>query len=207
MKEKVERVLVIDAAWIHSLYDERGFIPGVKSEFLSELPSRAFFMDRPDAEKDPSYRQVIPYVLVCHEGKYLTVTRHKTQGEARLHEKMSIGIGGHINPIDGKPEDLLDSALKRELSEELAVDDPPGFDDLPALGLILSDNNEVSRVHLGVVMRWDVESPVSIRETDKMDGDYLEPDKISGVYERLENWSMLVYDGAVRTGVNSNLRR
>lgn len=199
MNESPEQVLVIESDWVHSLHADRGFIAQINLEFLRELPARAFFMDRSDAESKPQYRQVIPYVLVRNEGMYLTVTRLKTQGESRLHDKMSFGIGGHINPVDGEAETLLDRGLRRELSEELATDNPPGYNDLPIIGIILSDSNEVSRVHIGIVMRWDVAEKVDIRETDKMQGKYMYPGEIGDVYDRLENWSALVYDGLFRT--------
>jgi predicted NUDIX family phosphoesterase len=199
--DMTERVLVVKADWIHSLHYERGFLRDIHPDFMSGLPSRAFFMDRPEAESHPEYRQVIPYVLVHLDGKYLTVTRHKTQGEARLHDKMSFGIGGHINPVDGDPSDLLDSGLRRELSEELNIDNPPGLKDLKPLGLICDDTDEVSQVHLGVVLRWDVKSAVDIRETDKMHGEYLTPSEIGTHRDRLENWSRLVYDGLIASEI------
>jgi len=201
MEEQLERVLVVKADWIHSIQPQRGFITDIHGDFFTKLPGEVIFMDRPDAEADPSYRQVIPYVLVCHNGRYLTVTRHKTQGESRLHDKMSFGIGGHINPVDDDEGFFLDAAMKRELSEELATDDPPGWDDLTPLGLICDDTDEVSRVHLGIVFRWDVAEPVNIRETDKMHGEYLAPAEIGACHDRLENWSRLVYDGLIQTSV------
>lgn len=197
MVEGVERVLVVEADWIHSLHATRGFLADIHPDFLPNLPARAFFIDRPVAEADPGFRQVIPYVLVRRNGMYLTVTRHRTQGEPRLHDMMSVGIGGHINPVDGDPEDLLDAGLKRELSEELATDNPPGWSDLKPLGLICDDADEVSRVHLGIVLRWDAPETVPIRETDKMHGEYLTPAAIGAVRDRLENWSVLVYDGLI----------
>jgi predicted NUDIX family phosphoesterase len=197
MNEPVERVLVVEADWIHNLQPSRGFLLDINPEFLNELPKRAFFIDRPTAEADPGFRQVIPYVLVRHEGRILTVTRHKTGGEPRLFDKMSFGIGGHINPVDGEPENLLDAGLKRELAEELAADNPPGFDELRLLGLICDDTDEVSRVHLGVVLLWETGKPIGIRETDKMHGEYLAPDEIGLNRDRLENWSRLVYDGLI----------
>lgn len=151
-------------------------------------------MLREAAEKDPNYRQVIPYVLVHYGNKYLAVTRHQTQGEARLHGKVSIGIGGHINPVDGEPADLLDAGLRRELSEELAIDNPPSFTDLKLIGVICDDTDEVSRVHLGVVLKWEAAEPIEIRETDKMHGEYLTLAQIGERSERLENWSCLVYN-------------
>jgi predicted NUDIX family phosphoesterase len=111
---------------------------------------------------------------------------------------MSFGIGGHINPVDGEEKNILDSGLKRELSEELDTDNPPGLDELEFLGLICSDANDVSKVHLGLVLRWDVESPLGIRETDKMHGEYLSVEEIGDCRDRLENWSRLVYDGFLK---------
>ncbi|MFH1675991.1 MAG: hypothetical protein ABIC40_03115 [bacterium] len=192
-----EQVLVVKAEWIHSLHATRGLITDIHPDFLRELADRAFFIDRPTAEADPSYRQVIPYVLVRNNGMYLTVTRHKTQAEERLHNKVSVGIGGHINPVDQDEGNFLDAALKRELSEELSVDNPPGWNEPEALGLICSDSDDVSKVHLGIVLRWDVKDPVSIRETDKMSGEYKTPAAIGTVRDCLENWSMLVYDGII----------
>lgn len=198
MADSIERVLVVNADRVHSLLRNLGFLTDFPSDFLGMLRDKAFFMDRPDAEQDPSFRQVIPYTLVCHGGKFLTVTRHSTQGESRLHNLMSFGIGGHINPVDDEETDVLDSGLKRELSEELDTGNPPGLNDLGLLGLICSDANDVSRVHLGLVLRWDVENPVDIRETDKMHGEYLTVDEIGLHRDRLENWSRLVYDGLLK---------
>jgi predicted NUDIX family phosphoesterase len=198
MEEAIERVLVVDSEWVHSLFPKREFIAHIPGEFIQSLPCKAFFMDRPEAEKDPSFRQVIPYTLVFYNGKYLTVTRLSTQTEARLHNLMSFGIGGHINPVDEEEKNVLNSGLKRELSEELAIDDPPGLDELEFIGLICSDGNDVSKVHLGLVLRWTVDNPVEIRETDKMHGEYLTVEEIGDCRDRLENWSMLVYDGFLK---------
>ncbi|HDS30664.1 MAG TPA: phosphoesterase, partial [Firmicutes bacterium] len=175
MFEKSERVLVVKSDWLNSLHATRGFLKDIHPDFLATLPANTIFIERTVAESDPSFRQVIPYVLIRHNGTYLTVTRHKTQGEERLHDKMSVGIGGHINPVDDETGDILDSGLKRELSEELAVDDPPGFHDLEPLGLICDDTDDVSKVHVGIVLRWDVSNPVGVRETDKMHGTYMTP--------------------------------
>jgi predicted NUDIX family phosphoesterase len=199
MPDSVERVLVVDADWIHSLHAARGFLNVIHPDFFKLLGKKAVFVDRPLAEHDPGFRQVIPYVLIRNNGAYLTVTRHKSQGEQRLHDKMSVGIGGHINPVDDGSGDWLDAGLRRELSEELAVDNPPGFGELEPLGLICDDTDDVSRVHLGIVLRWDVPEPIRVRETDKMHGEYLKPAAIGASRDRLENWSRLVYDWIIAT--------
>ncbi len=204
MPEDIEQVLVVKADWVRQLC-RKGFSIDIHLDFLAELPQKAFFMPRPEAEKDPSFRQIIPYVLICYQGKYLTVTRQSTQTESRLHNKVSLGIGGHINPVDGEPENILDAGLRRELSEELAVNAPPGLTDLKLIGLICDDTDEVSKVHLGVVLRWDVDKPVAIRETDKMNGEYMTLDGISAHKDYFENWSRIVYGSLViPVGKHSN---
>lgn len=189
-----EKILVVRADWVNGLC-QQGFSSDIHPEFLAKLPEMAFFMDRPAAEIDPQFRQIIPYVLVNYQGKYLTVTRQVTQTETRLHNKMSLGIGGHINPVDGEPENLLDAGLRRELSEELATDNnPPRFNELKLLGLLRDDVDEVGQVHLGVVLQWDANEPIDIRETDKMHGEYLTLDQLEEYAGRLENWSRIIYE-------------
>ena len=54
------------------------------------------FIGRPLAEKDASYKQLIPYVTVICWGHILALERTAAQSEARLHGKLSLGVGGHI---------------------------------------------------------------------------------------------------------------
>jgi len=193
IKKPTEQVLVVREEWANQ-FSRQGLSTNIHPDFLTQLPKQTLFMNRPEAEHNPAFKQIIPYVLVCLNGKYLTVTRQATQGEERLHNKMSIGIGGHINPIDGRVDDLLDAGLRRELSEELMTNNPPGIADLKLVGLLRDDVNEVGLVHLGVVMQWNISEPISIRETDKMVGEYLTLDEISLHKDGLENWSRIVFD-------------
>src|SRR4030042_1570946 len=96
-----EQVLVIE----RTIFDELGAFNGLmfnvehylKRIFAQGVPR---FINRSEAEKDPSYKQIIPYVIMCHNGKFLSYVRGKKAGEKRLLGLRSIGIGGHINPID-----------------------------------------------------------------------------------------------------------
>ena len=191
--DPTEQILVVPAEWVNDLC-EQGFTPDIHPDFLAHLPEKALFMTRPAAEVNPKFRQIIPYVLVKYQNKYLTVTRQTTQTETRLHHKVSLGIGGHINPVDGNPANILDAGLRRELSEELATDNPPRFNELKLFGLLRDDVDEVGQVHLGVVLLWETNEPISIRETDKMAGAYLTLEEIAPYQDRLENWSRLVYE-------------
>lgn len=155
------------------------------------------FRPRPEAEEDPSFKQVIPYVVVRFDRRYLLVERLSAGGEARLHHQESIGIGGHINPGDDRGPDQqfvdpLVGGLRRELREELRVADGSPISDLTFLGLINDDSNPVGQVHLGVACRWDVAEPVEIREKDRLRGEYRTSTEILDRRDRLETWSELL---------------
>src|SRR5687767_12552590 len=57
---------------------------------------------RGDVEEDPTLKQPIPYVVVRRRGEgrvqeVFMYTRLTGGGEARLHGKVSVGVGGHMN--------------------------------------------------------------------------------------------------------------
>ena len=96
-----EQVLVVPRA----AFEEAGYFQGHREggdHYLNAFmkPGVASFMDREAAENDPSHKQIIAYAIFCHQGRILHYTRGGSGGEARLHDKGSIGIGGHINPVD-----------------------------------------------------------------------------------------------------------
>ena len=99
--EKVEKVLVIE----RNILNELGLFQGVSFDvdrYLAALwkGNGVSFMARPEAEKNPAYKQLIPYVIMAYEDTYLCYIRGRGVDEKRLSEKVSIGIGGHINPSD-----------------------------------------------------------------------------------------------------------
>lgn len=62
-------------------------------------PAAPVFVERPRAEGDPSFKQLIPYLVVAGPGG--TLACYPRQGaEARLHGLWSVGIGGHVDPPD-----------------------------------------------------------------------------------------------------------
>ena len=149
------------------------------------------YLDRPTAEDDPSFKQLIPDVVVRDGARVYLMHRTEAGGDARLHGKASIGVGGHLNPVDDG-EDALMAGLRREWDEELVAGWEPGF---ALLGLLNDDSNRVGAVHLGVVFTVEADGrPVSVRERDKLAGDFVEPDAVRAAWDRLETWSQLVAD-------------
>jgi predicted NUDIX family phosphoesterase len=102
-------------------------------------------------------------------------------------------VGGHINPSDAPQSiDLIADGLTREVNEELHI--AAGYGER-LIGLINDDTTDVGRVHLGVL--FEIDSPsfdVSVRETSKMDGEWVAIDRLRKDYDRLETWSQIVYD-------------
>lgn len=150
------------------------------------------FVRREIAEKDEDYRQIIPYVVVRWQNNYLLSQRTKKQTESRLHNKFSLGLGGHINTAeDVRDMDIVTAGLWREIREEVhlsSVVEPK------LVGIINDITTNVSRVHLGLAYVLDVTTPeFRILETDKIHAEWADLARIAAVFDDLESWSQIVY--------------
>lgn len=201
-----EQVLVIPRVVFTALVPFQGF-RAVQSDYLNFLlDGRALqFMPRPEAEEDPNYKQLIPYCVLrfCPAPagdeerplRLFSYLRGKGQGEARLHAKRSLGIGGHINPGDAATESVFDgplmymTAMHRELAEEVGFGDHTNN----LVGVLNDDENPVGKVHLGVVHVLDLDCmAVQPREASLEDGRW---DTIADLKARLdefEPWSQIL---------------
>jgi predicted NUDIX family phosphoesterase len=196
-----EQVLVVE----RKVFEQAGAFDGLNFEverYLGRLfaPGRPRFVPRRQAEQDPSYKQLIPYVIMMHGGKYLTYVRGKRAGEARLVGNRSIGIGGHINPADDEVPlfsiDFRDAylrAVEREVAEEVYVE--AAHTDR-VVALLNDDSNEVGRVHLGIVHCWVLDAPnVTRREQMITQMDFRSEAELRAVRETMETWSQLCLSG------------
>ena len=186
-----EEVLVVPRSDLEAVGVLRqGFSPGSCERFLEVVKASGGFVPRRSAETDPSLKQVIPYAVVVHEEMVFLLERRSGGGEARLHRKLSIGVGGHINPVDVSGEKIVESGLLRELSEELEF--AVGFDYRP-IGLINDDDSPVGQVHIGIVYRVTVQgAAVRVRETDALEGGFVPVQSLASMLPRMESWSKLI---------------
>jgi predicted NUDIX family phosphoesterase len=153
------------------------------------------FLDRPFAEQNPAFKQLIPYVVVRDGERIFLMERTDAGGDARLHRKVSIGVGGHLNPVDEGGDPLTDG-LRREWAEELLTDWEPRFE---LIGLLNDDSNPVGSVHLGVVFTVETDGrPVEVREHEKLTGSFATPIEVRAARDRMETWSRLVAEHLLR---------
>lgn len=196
-----ENVLVVR----RSLLDDLGSFHGLNFEpekYLSALLSRGnnFFLPRAQAENDPTHKQIIPYVIVAHEGKVLRYVRGKKAGEQRLVAKGSIGIGGHMNDTDESlfafDENAYRAGVEREVNEEITIASP--FEDR-IVALLNDDTTEVGQVHLGIVHVFKLAEPkVDKREAMITNLSFLSREELVSRRENLETWSQLCVDSLDR---------
>src|SRR6267378_2871639 len=201
MNPAEENVLVVKRA----LFDQLGSFQGLNFEprkYLDAILSRGnnFFLRREQAERDPTHKQIIPYVLLTHGDKVLHYVRGKKAGEQRLVAKGSIGIGGHMNESDESLFALDEAAyragVEREVNEEVKVDTP--FEDR-IVALLNDDSTEVGRVHLGIVHIFKLKKPnVQKREAMITGLTFLTKDELMARRESLETWSQICIDSLER---------
>jgi predicted NUDIX family phosphoesterase len=191
------RVLVVPAAELDRLGRFQGFC-GEVERYLDALlrPEWAEFRPRAEVEDDPSYKQLIPYVVFRCGGSVLCYTRGVSQGESRLHRLRSLGVGGHVDEedADGRPTgEAYEMALRRELAEEVAVRSPGK---IRRVGLINDDATPVGTVHLGVVHVYDLERPeVEPREEGLADCRFVPLEEAAREIDRFETWSQICLRG------------
>jgi predicted NUDIX family phosphoesterase len=200
-----EEVLVVP----RQLLEEIGGFEGIRTSGLEEAVSRLldpaahFFMDRAAAEDDPGHKQLIPYCIFRCGDRILHYTRGKSGGESRLHAKISVGVGGHVNPVDmdgGKTGPAAyHAAVTREIEEEL---DLPGEHPHRIIALLNDDSNPVGQVHLGIVHLVELGSEqVTSREDALAELGFSAISELNGpLFERLETWSAFCIRHLVETG-------
>lgn len=196
----MEFVFVIPRAELFRDCYPQGLLPldrSARSEFDALVRRAGFFVERQHAERDPSLKQVIPYSVVHTSAGVLLMRRLAQGGEDRLHDKLSIGVGGHINPVDlgpGPGRDPIPAGTRREVEEELDVQ---GTYKVRAVGLLNDDSNPVGAVHVGLVQVLELDGRVAIREEDTLEGRMVPPEELRDLKAQgaaFETWSSILID-------------
>jgi predicted NUDIX family phosphoesterase len=184
----VERVLVVPRSLVPDAASWYGLRTDGLETALDVIAEHGRFEPRAAMEIDPSFKQIIPYLVLRDGEDYFLMRRTRAGGDARLFDRWSIGVGGHIDPGDAG----IAGGLRREWHEELIADFEPAF---TPYALLNDDTTDVGAVHLGVVVLAEAGGrPVRVRETDKLSGAFASPAEVAAGVDHLETWSRIAFE-------------
>jgi len=198
--EELVFAIPTDELWKLLTYKELGLIKE-NSEILNRVVQHGLFRKRSELEEDPSFKQIIPYAMISNNESFFLFKRTSNQTEKRLHNKFSLGIGGHMNPGNSNEskEQYLISELKRELFEEIKLLKGCFMKEIEFMGFINDDTIPVSRVHLGLLYHIRVSNKdVVVNETDMMTADWIDKPDLAEFYEGMETWTKIAFDYYIR---------
>jgi predicted NUDIX family phosphoesterase len=194
MDRSAERVLVVPTALFHQIGVFQGFQREVE-RYLPRLldPAHLCFRLRSEAETDPSFKQLIPYVVLRCGPLLFHYTRGQGGTEARLRALRSLGVGGHISPEDATPSgDAYRDGMLREIAEEVYLETTYREH---CVGLINDDGNAVGQVHLGVVHVFDLAEPKVRRREDVLTRcGFATLSELQAQRDEFETWSQIVLE-------------
>jgi len=186
--------------WKFLPYKKKGLIRG-NSEVLKKIVQNGLFLRRSESEEDSSFKQIIPYAIISYKDSFYLFRRTSGQTEKRLHNKFSLGVGGHINPDNSVKlkEQYLTDELKRELYEEVKLLNDCLIEDIEFIGFINDDTIPVGSVHIGLLYNIHVSNKeVYINETDKMTADWIDKSNLAEFYDGMETWSKIAFDNYIK---------
>lgn len=212
-----EKVLVIPTERFRAAGYFHGFRPADDTYRAAILDASAFsFRPRYEVETDPSFKQLIPYIILTYGDATFHYRRGSAGTEKRLEALRSIGIGGHISEADAcraaSREDCAGSTVSdgrqryegdpyligmmRELTEEVELG--CGFRER-CVGFINDDRTPVGSVHLGVVHVFELDAPLArSRETALADAGFAPKAELLGCAEQFETWSQFALEFLAR---------
>jgi len=148
------------------------------------------FLWRSEMEQDTNYKQIIPYLIFSHNNKLFVMQRRGDASEARLQNKYTLGIGGHIRQEDIAGKNIFDWAL-REFHEEVNY---TGSFTIKPIGLINDESNLVGQVHLGCAFLLVGDSPDITIKSELKNGNLYSIEECKELYDTMETWSQIVFN-------------
>jgi predicted NUDIX family phosphoesterase len=185
----MEEVGIVERDWLERCGLLAQGFSAQGAQVIATIDAALMFLDRVTAEREPRFKQPIPYVLVERAGQWFVSERIAGGSESRLHGRLAMGVGGHIDPADAESGFPVLAALQREWMEEVVCSHVPEFE---FVGVVNDDSFEVGRVHIGIVFvaHLPAEATLDIREVDRLVGAFRSTEWISIERARFESWSM-----------------
>jgi predicted NUDIX family phosphoesterase len=195
--KSAERVLVVPTAVFHAAGAFQGFNPDA-DRYLPLLldPRHVSYRPRGEVETDPTFKQIVPYIVLRWRDQVFHYTRGKRATETRLQALRSIGVGGHISANDASLfECPYREAMFREIAEEVYLEAP--YEER-CLGLVNDDSTPVGRVHLGFVHVFTLTEPRARRREQALTRAGFAPlAELRRQRDEFETWSQFLLDAGV----------
>ena len=158
--------------------------------YMHIINDKKEFLPRSIMETDQHYKQIIPYLIFTHNDKYFLMQRKSDASEARLRNKLTLGIGGHIRQEDMVDDSLFSWAL-REFHEEVNYQ---GAVKVKPLGILNDDSNDVGKVHIGFIFLLEGDSSDISIKSELKSGALVSLADCYAQRESMESWSQFVID-------------
>lgn len=185
-----ELILVVPRSQIFPEGSWHGIKTVQCDDYLSLIHEHKQFLWRAEMETDEHYKQIIPYLVFEHNNTYFLMQRKVTASEARLQNKYTLGIGGHIRQEDMSGKTIVEWA-RREFEEEVDFEGTLSF---TPLGIINDDSNAVGKVHLGFVCLVTGDTDKIKIKSELKEGFLLSLNECQHFYGKMESWSQMVFD-------------
>ncbi len=197
-----ELVLAIptDKLWNILPYKKQGLLIDTSNN-LDNIVKLGQFYIRKDIEEDHSFKQIIPYAILSHNESYFLLKRTTMQIEKRLHNKFSLGIGGHMSPGNKTVpnKQYVFEELKRELFEEVKLLSRCTIKDIKFIGFVNDDTIPVGKSHIGVI--YDIRlsnKNLIVNETEKIKANWVNKPDLNNFYNGMETWSKIIFDSYIK---------
>lgn len=184
-----EQILVVKRSHLFQDNVWQGMAQVDFEKYLKIIQDKKEFLPRSLMETDPSYKQIIPYLVFMHDNKLFLTQRRSQATETRLKNKFSLGIGGHIRHEDMLTNSIVDWSM-REFHEEV---DYSGNLEVKALGILNDDSNDVGKVHVGFVFLLIGDSDKIKVKSELKGGKLYTFEECNQYFDLMENWSQTVF--------------
>lgn len=190
------KILVVKRDELFKNHHFEGFLPLDEKDYINFILSNHYYEERDeDLENNPEHIQIIPYVWIVNPllKKAFIYQRSLGKGykETRHVNRYSGGVGGHIDEeeYEGDP---ISYSMKRELQEELIMDEYP---EVKFVGYLNDDSDMYNKVHFAIVGLAETEENVRPTDDGLKSGDFYSIEEIDRLFEdpdsEVETWTKL----------------
>ena len=157
------------------------------------------WLERDEVETDKSVRQIIPYIVMTSindegEATVFTFERLKGGDEDRLHNKWSVGVGGHVDETDNHRGTPIIDCAYREIREEIKIPEGYAIDVTPdPLAALCRSDTIVDQVHIGIVFAAEIFERTTDTVLQALESN--EPNKIQGQMYTSDQLSQMLDSG------------